>query len=41
MIEHIAVGLLGTYFSDIVEANLGLAVFHGRSAARLKGITNT
>jgi hypothetical protein len=40
MIEHVAVGLQGTYFSDIVEANMGLAVFHPRSAVRLKGISN-
>lgn len=40
-IEHVQVGLLGTYFSDIIEANIGLAVFHGRSACRIKGITNT
>lgn len=38
MIEHVQVGLLGTYFSDIVEANMGLAVFHPRSACRIKGI---
>jgi hypothetical protein len=39
MIEHVAVGLLGTYYSDIVEANMGLAMFHPRSACRLKGLT--
>jgi len=39
MIEHVAVGLLGTYYSDIVEANMGLGVFHPRAAIRLKGIT--
>ncbi len=38
MVEHVMVGLLGTYFSDIVEANMGLALFHARSAARIKGI---
>jgi hypothetical protein len=37
------VGLLGTYFSDIVEANMGLAVFHParpppRSRASAAGI---
>ena len=40
MIEHVDVGLLGTYYSDIVEANLGVAMFHGRAAARIKGITD-
>lgn len=40
-IEHVDVGLLGTYYADLLEANMGLAIFHGRSAARLKGITNT
>ena len=40
MIEHVAVGLLGTYYSDIVEANMGLGVFHPRAACRVKGITN-
>jgi hypothetical protein len=40
-IEHVPVGLLGTFYADIVEANLGLAMFHPRAAARLKGITNT
>lgn len=40
MIEHVEVGLLGTYYSDLVEANIGLAVFHPRAACRIKGITN-
>lgn len=39
LIEHVAVGLLGTYFSDIVEANMGLGMFHSRAACRVKGIT--
>ena len=39
LIEHVAVGLLGTYYSDIVEANMGLGMFHPRAACRLKGIT--
>jgi hypothetical protein len=39
LIEHVAVGLLGTYFSDIVEANMGLGMFHPRAACRIKGIT--
>jgi hypothetical protein len=38
LIEHVAVGLLGTYFSDIVEANMGLGMFHPRAAVRVKGI---
>ena len=38
LIEHVAVGLLGTYFSDIVEANMGLGMFHPRAACRVKGI---
>src|SRR5688572_22765803 len=38
MIEHVMVGLLGTYYSDIVEANMGLGMFHPRAAVRLKGI---
>jgi hypothetical protein len=41
LIEHVAVGLLGTYFSDIVEANMGLGMFHSRAACRVKGITST
>ena len=41
LIEHVAVGLQGTYYTDIVEANMGLGMFHPRSAARVKGITNT
>ncbi len=40
MVEHVAVGLLGTYYSDIVEANMGLGMFHPRAAVRVKGITN-
>jgi hypothetical protein len=38
LIEHVAVGLLGTYYSDIVEANMGLGMFHPRAACRVKGI---
>jgi hypothetical protein len=38
MVDHLAVGLLGTYYLDIVEANIGLAVFHPRGATRLAGI---
>ena len=41
LVEHVAVGLQGTYFTDIVEANMGLGMFHPRAAARVKGITNT
>ncbi len=40
LVEHVAVGLLGTYYSDIVEANMGLGMFHPRAACRIKGITN-
>jgi hypothetical protein len=40
LIEHVAVGLQGTYYTDIVEANMGLGMFHPRAAARVKGITN-
>ncbi len=40
MIEHASVGLLGTYYSDIVEANVGLGMFHPRAACRVKGILN-
>jgi hypothetical protein len=40
LIEHVAVGLLGTYYSDIVEANMGLGLFHSRAACRVKGIAN-
>ena len=39
LIEHVAVGLLGTYYSDIVEANMGIGMFHPRAACRVKGIT--
>jgi hypothetical protein len=38
LIEHVAIGLLGTYFSDIVEANMGIGMFHPRAACRVKGI---
>jgi hypothetical protein len=41
MIEHEDQGVRGTKYIDLVEAAMGLAVFHGRAAARLKGITNT
>src|SRR5215213_9093181 len=40
LVEHVTVGLQGTYFTDIVEANMGLGMFHPRSAARVKGILN-
>ena len=39
MIEHVAVGLLGTYYSDLVESAIGLGMFHPRAACRVKGIT--
>ena len=38
LIEHVTVGLLGTFYSDIVEANMGIAMFHPRAAIRVKGI---
>lgn len=38
MIEHVAVGLLGTYYSDLVESAMGLGMFHPRAACRVKGI---
>jgi hypothetical protein len=40
LIEHVSVGLQGTYYTDIVEANMGLGMFHPRAAARVKGILN-
>lgn len=40
LIEHVAVGLLGTYYSDIVEANMGIGMFHPRAACRIQGIVN-
>ena len=39
MIEHVSVGLLGTYYSDVVESAMGLGMFHPRAACRVKGIT--
>ncbi|MDB5297269.1 MAG: major structural phage protein [Phycisphaerales bacterium] len=39
MIEHVAVGLLGTFYSDLVESAMGLGMFHPRAACRVKGIT--
>jgi hypothetical protein len=38
LIEHVSVGLMGTFYSDIVEANMGLGMFHPRAAVRVKGI---
>jgi hypothetical protein len=38
MIEHVAVGLLGTFYSDLVESAMGLGMFHSRAACRVKGI---
>jgi hypothetical protein len=40
LVEHVAVGLQGTYYTDIVEANIGLGMFHPRAACRVRGITN-
>jgi hypothetical protein len=39
MIEHVQVGLLGTYFLDLIEGLMSIAVFHPRAAARLVGIS--
>lgn len=38
LIDHVDQGVRGTSFIDLIEAALGLAVFHPRAAARLKGI---
>ena len=38
LIEHVTVGLLGTFYSDIVEANMGIGMFHPRAAIRVKVI---
>jgi hypothetical protein len=38
MIDHYESGMSGNQHIDIVEMNAGIALFHGRSAARLKGI---
>jgi len=38
LIEHVEVGLLGTFYLDMVESNAGLGVFHPRAAARLVGL---
>ena len=38
---YVAVGLMGTYYSDIVEANMGLGLFHSRAACRVKGILDS
>ena len=38
IIDHAAVGLLGTFYQDIIESNIGLGVFHPRAATRLKGL---
>lgn len=38
MIEHVSVGLLGTYYSDLVESAMGIGMFHPRAACRVKGI---
>jgi len=40
LVEHVSVGLQGTYYTDIVEANMGLGMFHPRAACRVKGILN-
>jgi len=38
LIEHVQVGLLGTYYVDLIEANVGIAIFHPRAACRVAGI---
>jgi hypothetical protein len=38
MITHRDVGLLGTYYLDVVEAMMGIGLFHPRAAARLAGV---
>lgn len=40
MIEHVDYGERNGVVDDLIEANMGLAMFHPRSAVRLKGITN-
>jgi hypothetical protein len=40
MVEHVDYGERNGVVDDLVEANMGLAVFHPRAAVRLKGITN-
>jgi hypothetical protein len=39
MMEHYQSGMSGNMHVDIVEAHMGIALFHGRAAARLKGIS--
>lgn len=38
LIEHEDQGVRGTQYIDLVEGNFGIALFHSRCAARLKGI---
>ncbi len=40
MIDHIDYGERNGLFDDLIEANMGLAMFHPRAACRIKGITN-
>jgi hypothetical protein len=40
MIDHIDYGERNGVFDDLIEANMGLAMFHPRAACRVKGITN-
>jgi len=40
MIEHVAYGERNAVVQDLVEANLGIALFHPRAAVRIAGITN-
>lgn len=39
LVNQYASGMEGVLHVDVVEMNAGLAVFHGRAAARLKGLT--
>jgi hypothetical protein len=41
MIEHEDQGVRGTTYIDLIEAALGIAMFHPRAACRVKGITAT
>ncbi len=38
LIEHYVSGMQGTQHVDIVDAHMGIALFHGRSAARVAGV---
>ncbi len=40
MVDHIDYGERNGVFDDLIEANMGLAMFHPRAACRIKGINN-